>query len=110
MEEGEVCLRIEGMTCASCVATIENILKSMDGVHDASVNLMTQSGRIKYDSNKLGPRTLIAAINDSGYTASLPSNDLNSTKEALERKVEIRHWKKMLLISLVFAVPVFFIR
>lgn len=79
----------------------------MEGLNSILTNLVRL---ISSQSHPPGARTLIAAINDLGYTASLPTNDLNSTKEALERKAEIRHWKKMLLISLVFAVPVFLIR
>ena len=42
------------MTCASCVSIIENVLKAIDGVINASVNLMTGQAKIRYDSEKTG--------------------------------------------------------
>jgi Cu+-exporting ATPase len=42
-------LGIGGMTCASCVARVERALRKVPGVHDATVNLATESARITYD-------------------------------------------------------------
>ena len=43
---------IKGMHCASCVLVIEKSLKNIEGVSDASVNLMTEKATITYDSDK----------------------------------------------------------
>ena len=39
-------LRIEGMTCAACVARVEKALKAVPGVTEASVNLATEIARV----------------------------------------------------------------
>ena len=39
---------ITGMTCASCVATIENYVSSIDGVDSISVNLTTEKAAINF--------------------------------------------------------------
>ena len=37
-------LSVGGMTCSSCVGIIESVLKGMEGIIDASVNLTTSTG------------------------------------------------------------------
>jgi Cu+-exporting ATPase len=39
---------IEGMTCASCVMRVEWALKKVPGVLGATVNLATESARVRY--------------------------------------------------------------
>ena len=43
---GEITLRIDGMTCASCVGRVERALRGVPGVIDASVNLATERARV----------------------------------------------------------------
>jgi copper ion binding protein len=45
-EPGTLYLEIEGMTCASCVATIENYIGSLKGVDSVSVNLLTTKAKV----------------------------------------------------------------
>ncbi len=40
-EVGTVTLDVEGMTCASCVSTVERALSGVAGVMEAHVNLVT---------------------------------------------------------------------
>lgn len=63
----EAVLDIEGMTCASCVARVENRLQRLDGV-SASVNLATESARVTYPSD-VEPAALVAAVREAGYDA-----------------------------------------
>src|SRR5439155_9199407 len=62
-----VALAIEGMHCASCVATIEEALSGVTGVTAASVNLAT--GRARVVGRGLNPRRLIEAVRTRGYEA-----------------------------------------
>ena len=39
-------LRIDGMTCATCVARVEKALKSVPGVLEASVNLASSTAQV----------------------------------------------------------------
>ncbi|HET9577966.1 MAG TPA: heavy metal-associated domain-containing protein, partial [Usitatibacter sp.] len=39
-------LKVEGMTCASCVARVEKALRRVPGVTDASVNLATETASV----------------------------------------------------------------
>lgn len=64
-------LRIEGMTCASCVTRLERVLHKVPGVVDASVNLATEKARIH--ATGVQPTTLIAAVQKAGFDAYVDS-------------------------------------
>ncbi|WP_215410330.1 heavy metal translocating P-type ATPase [Janthinobacterium sp. JC611] len=68
----EIDLHIAGMTCASCVGRVEKALLKVPGVLAASVNLATESARIKVTGG-LEAGTLIAAIDKAGYAATAPA-------------------------------------
>ncbi|MGD8427319.1 MAG: heavy metal translocating P-type ATPase [Balneolaceae bacterium] len=65
-------LQVEGMHCASCVASVENALKRLDGVYNASVNLATESVSIEYNPDIVGDNGFKKAIESQGY--KLPDN------------------------------------
>ncbi|WP_188005737.1 copper-translocating P-type ATPase CopA [Vibrio cholerae] len=62
-------LLIKGMTCASCVASVEKVLLSVEGVQSAQVNLAEQSALVK--ANFTNPQPLLNAIQSAGYQAEL---------------------------------------
>jgi len=43
---GQVVLALEGLTCASCVATVSSALLALDCVNDVSVNLSTETATV----------------------------------------------------------------
>lgn len=72
-----VTLKIDGMTCASCVARVEKSLLKVGGVDAASVNLATEKAQIRINqpADYLVSH-LIAAIEKAGFEAS-PINHQN---------------------------------
>jgi Cu+-exporting ATPase len=60
-------LRVSGMVCAMCVSAIEKSLQSLDGVHQAAVNLATEIAYVEYDPKKLKLSDLEKAVRDAGY-------------------------------------------
>jgi P-type Cu+ transporter len=62
-------LNITGMTCASCVAHIQDGLKTLDGVESCEVNFAMEKGQVTYDDAKLKPKDLIAKVKEVGYIA-----------------------------------------
>ncbi|MCU1391774.1 MAG: actP [Ilumatobacteraceae bacterium] len=67
----ELTLDIGGMTCASCAARIEKELNRMEGV-TASVNYSTEKATVVVDDAHVTADDLIARIERTGYTASIP--------------------------------------
>lgn len=58
---------IEGMTCASCLQTVEKAAKKVRGVTQASVNLATEKLSIEYDEPTFSVENLQKAVDNSGY-------------------------------------------
>ncbi|MGA2765598.1 MAG: heavy metal translocating P-type ATPase [Spirochaetia bacterium] len=63
-----VTIPIEGMTCASCVATIEKAVGRLDGVNTVSVNLATEKADVSYEPARIRLSVIKKAIFDAGYT------------------------------------------
>ena len=49
---------VNGMTCASCVANVENAVNKLDGVDKAVVNLTTEKMSVDYAGDKVSPETI----------------------------------------------------
>ncbi|MGK5065451.1 heavy metal translocating P-type ATPase [Janthinobacterium sp. LB3P112] len=81
----EIDLNIAGMTCASCVGRVEKAVLKVPGVLAASVNLATESARIKVTGG-LEAGTLIAAIDKAGYAATVPAASQSSAPAAAPKR------------------------
>lgn len=55
------------MHCASCAATIENAVKSIDGVSAASVNFSSSKALVEYDGSKVSIADIRKAVEGVGY-------------------------------------------
>ncbi|KAG6869239.1 hypothetical protein C0993_009104 [Termitomyces sp. T159_Od127] len=64
-------LRIEGMTCGSCVEAIEGMLRGQKGIHSVKVALLAERGQIEYDPAHWTVDKLINEISDIGFDASV---------------------------------------
>jgi len=77
-------LSIGGMSCAGCVATVEEALQGVDGVNEASVNFADHTATVNTD---VPIDLLIKAVVDSGYEAAeLQGLEDESEKAAAELK------------------------
>ena len=77
-KENSVSFPVSGMTCAACQARVQRALASEPGVIDASVNLLTKSAAVRYNSAAVSPTRLIEAVRATGYEAELPIADETS--------------------------------
>lgn len=50
---------ITGMTCSACSARVQKAVDKLPGVHEAVVNLLTNSMQIAYDEKQLSPTDII---------------------------------------------------
>lgn len=60
-------LKIGGMHCATCAATIEKSLSHLGGVTGARVSFADEAAAVEYDSAKLKLADLEKAVADAGY-------------------------------------------
>ena len=71
--------RVEGMTCAGCVARVESAIREIPGVADAAVNLATGSASIKYYEDQATEAGFREAIEAAGYGVGDP-DDANASQ------------------------------
>lgn len=103
--EGIVNLSIEGMTCASCVGHVEQALRSVPGVTNATVNLATERALVQGSPHV---EALVSAVKHAGYTARV-LDSLTQVKGANfdRQEAELAKLKKDLVLASSLALPVF---
>ncbi|HVL10616.1 MAG TPA: heavy metal translocating P-type ATPase [Burkholderiaceae bacterium] len=89
VEQKELQLNIEGMTCASCVSRVEKALRKLPGVMQAEVNLASESARVTLTSG-VSAQEVVAAVEKAGYhatprssVADTPSSTKSDSKTGL---------------------------
>ena len=75
-------VRIEGMTCGSCVQSIEGTLSQRKGVRSARVSLAEHRGTFEYDPLLTGPEELREAVEDMGFDAFLTGEEIRGLGSA----------------------------
>lgn len=70
-----VTLRIQGMTCASCVRRVERALSKVEGVDAATVNFASETARVNL-GGAVPLERLTAAVEKAGYHAEESRPDL----------------------------------
>ena len=116
VQDAEIELPIEGMTCASCVNRIERYLGKTPGVVEASVNLATETATIRYLPEVAGRAELVGAVEAAGYevrpqpqaATGAPARSLadEAGADAAERERETRTLLVQALASIGVAVAI----
>ena len=96
-ETKQVDLTISGMTCSSCVNSIEKSLNKLSGVR-ATVNLAMETAHI-IAPTKMSEAELISAIKSSGYGAKAFKGERESFEKS--RKLGLR-----LLVTAFLTIPI----
>uniref|UniRef100_A0A671KPH8 Copper-transporting ATPase 2 n=1 Tax=Sinocyclocheilus anshuiensis TaxID=1608454 RepID=A0A671KPH8_9TELE len=71
VKESEVKIRVQGMTCQSCVRSIEERIGSLEGVVGVQVSLSDKEASLKFNPVMITPDVLRKHIEDMGFDASL---------------------------------------
>jgi Cu+-exporting ATPase len=102
----KIILPIKGMSCASCVETVQRTLGSLSGVISASVNFATEQATIEYFSSQAGVRDFKKAIRDAGYDLVEPEKgeDVVETEQR-EREAAYRALRKKVITGGLLTVP-----
>ncbi|KAJ2843942.1 Cu(2+)-transporting P-type ATPase, partial [Coemansia erecta] len=67
---------VQGMTCQSCVRSIETVLQDVEGIQSVSVSLDENSATVVYDAQTVGAQEITAAIEGCGFDAQTVANSL----------------------------------
>ncbi len=92
----QIDLSVEGMTCSSCVATVEGALNKIPGA-SATVNFATESAHILVPKGTKS-KVLIDQVSKAGYSARLRTDETDSFSRT--RGLGIRT-----LLAALFAIP-----
>lgn len=104
----DLTLTITGMTCASCVQSVEHLAMKVKGVEHAAVNLPMARGRftIEGESNDAMVEAIISAIQDGGFGAVksiAPSEQMENERRQLKRQ------QRKVIFALLLAIPTFWL-
>ena len=94
-------LAIEGMTCASCSARIEAVLRGHDGVSSAQVNLASEVATVAIVAGQLSEADLIEAVRAAGYDARPTASAAERQAEDVARDDALRRRENRLLAAAV---------
>ncbi|MBI4336315.1 MAG: cation-translocating P-type ATPase [Chloroflexi bacterium] len=88
-------VKIGGMQCSFCVASITKAFRQMDGVKGISVSLAHEEALVTYDPDRTGPQRLKDTLTEMGYTWRDPAK-LRSFEE---EEAELRAARRRLLVA-----------
>jgi len=102
----------EGMHCAACAVTIEQVLAATPGVREVQVNSASHRGRVVWDDTLTRPSVWMAAVLRSGYRPA-PMHDVQAVER---RRAEARQMMWRLGVAglcmmqvMMYSVPTYFI-
>jgi Cu+-exporting ATPase len=101
-------MRVQGISCASCVMKIERSLQDLAGVVKASVNLASGKVRVDYLSTEVGPGEIKKAIESAGYQVlDLPEGAAGVDTEKLLREKEYKTLRTNVIWGGILAALIF---
>ncbi len=99
-------LKIKGMHCASCSASIERALKKQSGIVSIGVNLATEKANLEFDPEKTNLNKIQKIIKKMGYQAE-EGHFLEKIKD--EEAGKIKKLRNTFLFSLILGLPLFYL-
>lgn len=103
---------VTGMTCSSCSAHVEKAVRKLPGVEQVNVNLLSNSMTVDYTEEQVDSPTIIQAVVDAGYGASLfvKTAEKRPAAQPVDTVQEqLTSMKNRLIISFAFFVPLMYI-
>jgi len=100
-------LRIEGMTCGSCVARVERALRSVPGTTQTRVNLTTETAVVEVGDAPPPRQRLIDAVRAAGYDAdTFRLGDETATGLERTHDAKLREQKQALWQAIALGLPI----
>ena len=96
---------VTGMSCAACAARVEKAVKSVSGVTECAVSLLTNSMTVEGGNEA----DVIAAVTAAGYGAGVAGKETHENDGDSAFSVETKRLKTRFLTSLCFLVALMYI-
>ncbi|MCB9741557.1 MAG: cadmium-translocating P-type ATPase [Alphaproteobacteria bacterium] len=104
-------LPVEGMTCASCSARLQRVLRKVDGVVEADVNYATGRAALEVSPGLVGREEVVHAVEKAGFSVpeDLDLDDPAAEAEAqrAREEAEVRALKRDVGLAAALTLPVF---
>jgi len=97
-----VSLRVEGMTCATCVGNVEKTLSKLEGTENVTVSLASNKATLKYNPKKIRVSEMKKAVQEIGYDITL-EEEIDDSEDPDVAKMRIAK-KKMLSSAIIAAI------
>jgi len=94
---------VSGMTCASCVARVEDALSAVPGVVSVNVNLASEKATVEY-TDEMHVADLRKAAKDAGYDLGPEAATLEDVTTASQR--ELRTVRNQFIVALVLGAVI----
>ena len=101
-----VALLVEGLGGARDARSVEQALRSLDGVMDVDVGLATGRVRVSYEPTSLRASALLEAVKGAGFGVTLSEA---RDGEAEARKAEVRAFRIRLATAWAFSLPLLYV-
>ncbi|MDE1348040.1 cation transporter [Vibrio aestuarianus] len=100
-------LLIQGMTCASCVSSVEKALLAVKGVKRAQINLAEQSALVVTSSlNEALVQQLLNNVKKAGYSAEQIDDPVSQQQKQQQRLQEtLNHHQRSAWLGLMLGIP-----
>ncbi|WP_074371662.1 heavy metal translocating P-type ATPase [Vibrio spartinae] len=99
-------LLVKGMTCASCVASVEKALLSVSGIEGAQINLSEQSAAA-FSAQQPDQQQLIAAIRSAGYDAEIIDDPAQQQeKQQAHLTTTLKYHRRHAVMGLLLGIPI----
>ena len=103
----ELNLRVTGMTCASCVASVESIVSNLEGIDSVRVNLPLEKATIRWSE---GANEDLGVVRDAISKGGFGSEEYVDPKKYRQESIENSNKMGLQVIfSLILTVPTFFL-
>ena len=96
---------VSGMTCASCVTSVEKALAAQPGVESVSVNLATNTAQVSWNSDEVNDAQLKAAVKRAGYDLVVTDEADALVTAEREQGLRVHSLERRLLAAIALSVP-----
>jgi Cu+-exporting ATPase len=100
-------LAIGGMTCAACVARVEKVIRRLEGIESASVNLATEKATVRYNPALIRVSAIKAAVEKAGYRVLEAAGGVDEDK--LRKEKAVRVLKGKFIVAAALGLPLLYI-
>lgn len=97
---------VTGMMCAVCAGTVEQTVRQLPGINEASVNFATSSLSVSWNPAVTSPQIIAEAVRKAGYDMIVESTQAAADEEQARREArQYRYMRLMVWLAWILTIP-----